>query len=334
MLQTLLASQHGHLDTLAQAWLEAGAKTVSIWSEDQLVSRWPLDASPAAAKLVAPIRIGNRTVAEIRVDGFDNSARQSQLLREAMLVAQLAQYTAELESAKQVQAGFFPKTMPTLPGIDIFAESRQALEVGGDYYDFIRRTPDSFVVGVGDVSNKGMSAALLMAVLRKVVRTGVNVLATPTPQSLMAYINSDMYDEFSQVAMFATLFVGEFNATKRSLCYANAGHSPVIYRPRSQRARLVEAINPPIGVLSAPIWHEQTLRMEPGDLLVIATDGLVETGNYGEEPFGYKRLLALVDQVGEAPALEITQTIFAELDRFTPNPSHEDDQTLCVMKGV
>ncbi|MEZ4681162.1 MAG: PP2C family serine/threonine-protein phosphatase [Caldilineaceae bacterium] len=132
-----------------------------------------------------------------------------------------------------------------MTGIDLFTVLRPATEVSGDFYDFILTNPESVYFSVGDVSSKGISAALLMPVICKVMRMAIRHLDAPTPQSLLAYIHDDMYHQLSNATMFATMFIGHYQPKHRLLTYANAGHSPVIYKPYHEHARLLQADGTP-----------------------------------------------------------------------------------------
>lgn len=147
------------------------------------------------------------------------------------LTSHLTELRHEMKLAKQAQATFYPQTMPEVHGITLFAEFRPALQVSGDYYDFVRLSAHELLFTVGDISSKGLTAALFTPLIRKVVRTALKLEPKPTPQHVLAYVNADLHDEFSQATMFATAFIGLYDASRRQLRYVNAGQSPVIYRP-------------------------------------------------------------------------------------------------------
>lgn len=252
----------------------------------------------------------------------------------ATLTTQLALLETDLEAAKQIQRGFMPQDMPITNGIDIFADTRSAQWVGGDFYDLIDLSTEHLVFIVGDVSKKGISAALFMAVICKVFRTSLKVLYKPTPNSILEYANTDMYLEFARTGMFATTFIGHYDATCRKLSYANAGHSPVIYRPASGHATLLQADGAPIGILETNPCANWELDMEPGDILIAATDGLAEATNPNGEMFGYERLLSLVDTLADYSAENIAAQIFDVLGQFGAGRPDEDDQTIVILKGI
>lgn len=249
------------------------------------------------------------------------------------LATHLTTLTHEMTMAKQAQATFYPQQLPEVDGIALSAEFRPAMQVSGDFYDFIALSAHELLFTVGDISNKGLTAAFFTPLMRKVVRTALK-LGKPTPKSVLDYVNADLYDEFSRAAMFATAFIGLYDATKRRLRYVNAGQAPVIYRPVDGQARLLQADGPPVGIFDYSFCVEQELSLSPGDLLLVGTDGLVEVRNSKNEIFGYDRLLQLLDTVGSHTPASVTAAIFYKLTAFASARKREDDQTLLIIKGV
>lgn len=250
-----------------------------------------------------------------------------------MLADHLDSLSLNLEKAKEVQSRFLPQTLPAVAGLDLFALLRPATELSGDFYDFLDITDDSFFFSVGDVSSKGMSAALLMPVLCKVLHTAVKFMPTPTPQALLRFVHDDLYAQLNGSAMFASMFVGHYHAPTRRLTYANAGHSPVIYKRNGAAAQLLKADGAPVGLLARGEWCDHTITLAPGDLLLIGTDGIVDVRNAMHHLFGYERLVTAVDQIGTSSAAEIADELLTELHRFAPNQLREDDQALVIFKG-
>ena len=155
---------------------------------------------------------------------------------------------------------------------------------------------------MGDISGKGVPAALLMAMTRTVIRTKTNVESLPSSQVILSRTNEELYDDFTELSMFATVFVGQYDPVSRQLLYANAGHSPVIYCPAGGKARLLQADGTPVGVLPTSLSEDQYLNFSPGDVLVVATDGFSEARNADGKEFGYDELTALVQSLVNLPA--------------------------------
>jgi sigma-B regulation protein RsbU (phosphoserine phosphatase) len=179
-----------------------------------------------------------------------------------------------------------------------------------------------------------MPAALLMTMTRTMLRSKAKSLSTFTPEVVVFYANEDMYDDFTDVGMFATVFIGQYWPVSRQLMFANAGHSPVIYCPAGGPSRLLEADSPPIGVLPASECRNQTLVLRPDDVLVVATDGFSEARNGADTSFGYERLLGLVESLATRSAQGIVDGLFEAVHDFESGHAQEDDRTLIVVKGT
>ena len=254
------------------------------------------------------------------------------LLHEEMLAR--ARLQAEMDLARNVQLQMLPRSWPSLPGIDLFAESRPAREVGGDFYDFIVQ-PDRPVIAIlGDVSGKGISAALIMGMIHAVMNSAARFIPRPNPAGVLARANEDLYEDFTSLDTFATAFVATYQPHERVLHYANAGHAPVIYRRQGQPARMLEADGVPIGVLPVSLCETLAVPFAPGDVLVIATDGFSEASNLAGELFGYERLLTLVDAMADGSAAQIGHALYDAIQTFAAGRPQDDDQTLIVLRGV
>ena len=201
--------------------------------------------------------------------------------------------------------------------------------VGGDYYDFLE-LPGRIGIAIGDVSGKGIAAALLMASLQASLRSqaiaGVGNLA-----SLMSNLNRLIYDS-STSSRYATLFYGEFNPATRVLNYVNAGHNaPFVLRNGEASIRL-EAGGPVVGLLNATSYAESCVQLQPGDTFVAFTDGICEALNETEEEWDEPRMIQAVREASALDPAHMIQFIFREADRFTGKASQYDDMTLVVMK--
>lgn len=265
------------------------------------------------------------TIAEPAAANLENA-----LLHQEMLARTRIQ--TEMDLARQVQMRLLPQRTPAIPGLELAAQSRPASHVGGDFYDFITNGEQILTLTLGDVSGKGMPAALLMAMLRTVLRGKAQEMNSPAPAQLLGNTNEYLYTDFSEVDMFATLFIGQYDCRGHQLYYANDGHAPVIYRPVQGPARLLAADAPPLGLLPINLAEQYTLAFQPGDLLIITSDGFSEAENKHGEMFGYERLLQLVDQLATVEATGLIQGIFTTIDHFTGGQSQSDDQTLLVLK--
>lgn len=247
---------------------------------------------------------------------------------------QQARLQTEMKLAQEVQLQLLPQRPPRVRGLDLFARSLPALQVGGDFYDFLAEAGRPFIFTVGDVSGKGVSSALLMAMIRTVLRSAGRFDPDPSPQRLLDRANRELYDDFTEVTMFTTVFVGQYDPVRRQLTYANAGHSPVIFCPAGGQARLLEADGTAVGVLPDNLATNQFLPFGPGDVLVAATDGFNEARNPQQGFFGYDRLLHLVKENCHKSAREIANALYTAVSQFATGHPQDDDQTLIVVKGM
>ena len=243
-----------------------------------------------------------------------------------------ARLQTEMELAQRVQLQLLPQKPPVVTGLDLWSGSKPASQVGGDFYDFVAPKDQAFSFAVGDISGKGMPAALLMAMTRMMIRSKINVDPMPTPEAVMDSANAELYNDFTDVSMFATVFIGQYHSQKRELIYANAGHSPVIYCPIDGQPQLLEADGTPMGILPVSLSADQRLVFRPGDVLVVGTDGFNEARNEQDEMFGYERLMQLIASLASQSAKEIADGLYSAVAHFEQHTHQDDDQTLFVLK--
>jgi sigma-B regulation protein RsbU (phosphoserine phosphatase) len=169
---------------------------------------------------------------------------------------------------------------------------------------------------------------------RTLMRSKVNMLDNPTPVQIISLVNDEMYDDFTRIGMFATVFAGQYDYREQMLYYANAGHAPVIHCPVGGSAYLIEADGPPMGVLPMCTSENHVLEFEPGDVLVVCSDGFTEARNQQDELFGYDGILKLVESVAGQTAQHIIEALYKAIAGFSAGHPQDDDQTVIVIKGV
>ena len=240
---------------------------------------------------------------------------------------------SEMELANRVQFQLLPQRVPIVAGIDLWAASTPASQVGGDFYDFHSPAADApFTFVVGDVSGKGIASALLMAMTRSILRVHIKKNPAPTPAEIIYEANRQLYEDFSHVNMFATVFVGQYVPEDQSLLFVNAGHSPVVYCPDGGNASFIQADTVPLGILPEISAQNQRLQMQSGDLFLVGSDGLYEVHNAQEEMFGHERLMSLVESYQAESAYQITRDIYRTVAEFSNGRSQEDDRTVVILK--
>jgi phosphoserine phosphatase RsbU/P len=246
-------------------------------------------------------------------------------------VAQRERQERELEIALEVQQRLFPQKLPQVDGLDFAGYCRPALGVGGDYYDFIRVPDGCLGIAIGDVSGKGIAAALTMASLQASLR-GQTIKPTETISEMIQHINRLVY-EASAENRYATFFYAQYDPAKRLLHYVNAGHNaPIIYRRKDGRAEFLrlEDGGTVIGLFPDVQYSESQLELERGDILVAFTDGISEAMNHADEEFDEARLFETLRACGQRSAADIITYILENVDRFTAGATQQDDMTIVV----
>ena len=246
-------------------------------------------------------------------------------------MAQRERLNRELEIAREVQEHLFPQRLPSVPGLDYCGRCRPAREVGGDYYDFLELPEGRLGIAIGDVSGKGIGAALMMASLEASLRGQASVGLDLA--ELVKRVNRLVY-EASSASRYATFFYGEYDSRSRQLSYVNAGHTPpVILRQSAAACRVfrLEIGGPVIGLLRQ-CYQQGSFPLEPGDLVVLFTDGVSESMNARDEEWGEDRLIELAKSCHGQSAFEAMTRILAAAEAFAAGASQHDDMTLVVLR--
>ncbi len=240
----------------------------------------------------------------------------------------------ELEIARNVQMSFLPKKNPISSKLDIASRCAPALEVGGDYYDFIDLGKQRVGVAIGDVSGKGTQAAFFMTLTKGFLNAIAQVSVSPS--LVLTQVNKLFYENVER-GVFISMVYGIFDTKANSLTLARAGHNPVIMR--KSRENHVQVVNPTglalgldEGNTFAKSIEEVKTKFHSGDLFVFYTDGFPEAMNKMLEEFGEDRLCATVEKYSEGSASEIMEGIFKDMKEFTGKAKQHDDMTIVVVK--
>ncbi len=237
--------------------------------------------------------------------------------------------TQELEIAKQVQAGLFPQTLPPLNTLEYAGICIQARKVGGDYFDFLDLGRERFGFVIGDISGKGIAAALLMANLQANLRSQC-AIAFDQPQRLLRSVNQ-LFCDNTPDGSFATFFFAEYDDSASRLRYANCGHLPALLLRGDNTVERLEATATVLGIFKDWDCEIGEHQLRPGDTLALYTDGITESYNSADEQFGEQRLIeALRRHCGQSSQC-LLESIVAEVQSFSPQEQH-DDITLIVAK--
>jgi len=271
-------------------------------------------------------------------EAFDSmTASVQRLLRESEEKLRLE---SELEIAHEVQTQLFPRSAPEIPGLALYGVCKAARSVSGDYYDFLKLGENRVCLVLGDVSGKGISAALLMAAIQSALRaqfydgfapTGGPHASALSTSDIVSRLNLQLYESTPR-EKYVTFFFGVYDAATRTLKYTNAGHLPPVLLRRGKVERLRTG-GTVVGLLSPITYEEAEVQIQPGDLLLAFTDGITEPENiYGEE-FGEDRMLEVVRRTLNAPPQILAEEIYRSVSDWTGSPELQDDMTMLVAKA-
>jgi len=263
----------------------------------------------------------------------------------------------ELVIAQEVQAQLFPHEGVQLASLEVHGFFRPARTVSGDYYDFLTLDSDRLILAVGDISGKGISAALLMATIHSAVRAlsmqDVPVLREPaavgaavssdvmlasglrgldvSPSALLALLNHQLY-ESTPPEKYATLFLGIYNGAERKLTYSNGGHLPPIIMSEDGSIRRLECGGTVVGLFDQRSYSEDSVELRRGEIFLAYTDGVTEPENdFGE--FGEQRLIDLLRENRELPLPRISEIVTAAVDDWIGANEQPDDITLVLARA-
>lgn len=263
----------------------------------------------------------------------------------------------EISIAQEVQAQLFPRRIPPIETLELHGFCRPARSVSGDYYDFVRVGSDRMILAVGDVSGKGISAALLMATIHSAVRAysieGIPAFrraeavgaglgsgtrydpivpgAEASPGTLLALLNHQLYHS-TPMEKYATMFLAVYDGTEQRLTFSNAGHLPPLLLGETGSIRRLEQGGTVVGLFDDMNYDEDTVQLRPGDIFLAYSDGVTEPENeFGE--FGEARLIELVQENRDLPLHRIAEVVTAAVDDWIGGAEQPDDVTLVLAKA-
>jgi serine phosphatase RsbU (regulator of sigma subunit)/predicted enzyme related to lactoylglutathione lyase len=258
------------------------------------------------------------------LEGFDEVRRSLELRRQAYAEKLESERRAaqELEIAKQVQARLFPQIQPELKTVEYAGICLQARQVGGDYFDFLNLGPRRLGLIIGDVSGKGIAAALLMANLQASLRSQ-SALAFDQPEALLRSVNRLFYDNTEDNA-YASLLFAEYDDATRRLRYANCGHLSGLLLRRGGNLERLESTSTLLGLFNEWDCSMREQELSPGDVLALYTDGITEASNERGEEFGERCLIESLRQHRELSCQALLTAIVDGVRRFSSQEQHDD----------
>lgn len=260
------------------------------------------------------------------------AAQSAQIIETARLYEEeraLLSVREELRLALDIQIGLLPKTLPEISGYEIAGASEPAQLVGGDYFDFIKVDDGRLAITLGDVSGKGLPAALLMSNLQATIR-GMTLLDV-SPKQCLGRSNRLMYQS-TDPHKFATLFYGILDTRNHRFVYSSAGHDLPFFLSGGREPVRLKAGGLLLSCLENSEYEEDDIGLEPGDLLVIYSDGITEARSEDDEEFGEERLGLLISENSGLSPSELIKKITGTVKEFAGSLPQMDDMTLVVVK--
>ncbi len=238
----------------------------------------------------------------------------------------------EMTLARQIQQEMLPRQAPEIPGYEIVGGSAPALEVGGDYYDYVQSKNDTFVL-IGDVSGKGVPAALIMSIARALIHAYIEFESSTS--EMLRRVNRSISRDLDE-EMFVTMTALKLEPDSHRLRFSRAGHEPLLIVHADGTC---ERITPPgtaLGMLEVETFEdlleESVYEMQPGDTVILYTDGITEAQNTAREEFGYERLEQAIQSRAQLPVRDLFEQLIDDLHLFTSGVAQLDDITLVILR--
>jgi serine phosphatase RsbU (regulator of sigma subunit) len=236
---------------------------------------------------------------------------------------------AEIDAANRIQAALLPSSHPELGSASLASSYRAATEIGGDYFDFLPLPEGRLGLAFGDVAGHGLTSGIVMAMTKAALL--VQVRHDASPVRVLEVLN-DIVMKTAPKRMLMTFFYGVLDPATSTLHFASAGHlDPYVFRAREKKLEMLSSWGFPLGVRRREPFREFVARFDPGDRLVLYSDGLIEALNDDGEPFGFERFEGVILSRGTKGADVLKQALLESVKAFTRNRPPEDDQTLVVV---
>jgi sigma-B regulation protein RsbU (phosphoserine phosphatase) len=348
---TLLGIVFGQTGDWSDVWMTGFILLVGVFLIVEIASLWAgIKLTRTITGAVHELYEGTRHVREgdfsyrIPVQGADQLAELSgsfntmtQNLGRLIVVAkEKERLESELAIAREVQNQLFPKDAPAVRTLELKGLCNPARMVSGDYYDFMPLPGDMLAFAIGDVAGKGISAALLMASIQSTMRTQLSAVnGGPhkfSAAALVSTLNRQLYATTSP-EKYATFYFALYDEVTHNLTYTNAGHlAPILVSPSG--CRLLDSTGTVVGAFPIATYEEKTVLLEPGDLVLAYTDGIVEPENVYGEMFGEERLKDLAVKYAKADSTELIARTMEAVVQWTGAGELQDDMTMVVARRL
>ena len=237
---------------------------------------------------------------------------------------------AEIDAANRIQAALLPQSSPKLLGAEVASHYRAATEIGGDYFDFLEQPNGDIGIAFGDVAGHGLTSGIVMSMAKSALLVQMDYDSSPR---VVLEVLNDIVIRTAPKRMMMTFFFGLLDARAQTLRFSSAGHlDPYVFRAATGKIEVLSSWGYPLGIRRrGETFREHAVEFEPGDRLVLYSDGLIEAGDDDGEPFGFERFEQTILAAGKESAEEMKKSLLNAVRKFTRNRPPEDDQTLVVV---
>ncbi len=273
-------------------------------------------------------------ISRIKKEEFvlENYGLPSHVLR----ISERERLKKEMEIAARVQLSLLPKEDPEIPGYDVASISLPAVEAGGDYFDFVKLSNNKIGIAIGDVSGKGIGAAIYMTLTKGILQAHAE--ENVSPSNVLVKVNRLLYKTIEKNS-FVSMFYAILDRNSNMITYSRAGHNPgILCSQQSGGTRLLLSKGMALGLEEGSIFtstlNEETIEIKSGDVFVLYTDGFTEAMNERHDQFGEDKLIQIIESNRNLAAKELINLVLKEVRKFTDNFPQNDDMTIVVLKKL
>jgi phosphoserine phosphatase RsbU/P len=299
---------------------------------NHLLQRWPDLAREMLRELSFRLReTDNLLIRDLQEKNRELAKAYEELKAAQAQIIQKEMLERELQMARKIQKSILPRTLPRPPGIDFGARMEPARAVGGDFFDIIPLNQDNYGIVIGDISDKGVPAAIFMALTRSLLRAKAS--RTVSPRKVLQRVNRLLL-EMNEEGMFATVIYGVLNRERKEFVYARAGHEqPLVFNPDGTRVIPPMAPGQPLGLFDNPLIDEQTMAIPPSGMLLLYTDGAVDAVDPVGNFFGLENLIKTILANLDHSAQDLCDRLLHEVQNHQRDTAQADDITLVGIRS-
>ena len=312
----------------------------------RLDTRYIAGREQTRSEIVVPIIKNNRAIGALDVESdklgaFNDTDLQilsffadaaSMSIEKAMLhheILEKKKVEKQLQIASEVQSRLLPQSPPKVKGYEFAGLCIPTYEIGGDYFDYIQIDEDNLAITVADISGDGIPAALIMTAFRALLRSHIKIYKDPS--DLMMFLNTQLSD-FTRKKDFVTAFYGILNTKNHSFIYTNCGHNPPLLFRTDGSVELLDLHGPSLCIIDNVNFETGIVNFNPGDQIVLYTDGVTEVFDNNKEEFGLDRLIDVIKPSIKITADSLLNKIIKETKQFSQSEFYKDDYTLVIVK--